>query len=316
MTRAARQKLWSTMAATSVGAGRALSHLPYPLKKYVATRRWHYLPARLSVFSARTFEEMLKNETRNLLVYRPIPATGGHARRYFLELNLKHYVDRRCYFLDEDAWLEKFIVQNLTAQDTYFDIGANIGLTTLLAAQVAGKIYAFEPEPRAYSRLQAHIRLNKLTNTEAYQLAISNREGSAALYQCINNDGSHSMDQEFMATIGNTYAAPIVVPTQPLNSLSLPMPTLVKIDVEGHEQAVLEGMTNYLPGTKYVILETTPTRFTAIREYLERYGFTSWYIFSGDSAEPMEERFPSSQRQRLLNVLAVNERFDIPHLGQ
>ena len=57
------------------------------------------------------------------------------------------------------------------------DIGANIGLFSLLAAQKAATVLAFEPEPGNFAILQKNCRLNAARNVTARQLAVSGTSG-------------------------------------------------------------------------------------------------------------------------------------------
>ena len=75
--------------------------------------------------------------------------------------------------------------QVLSPGENFWDIGANIGYFTLLAAAAlenTGRIVAFEPGKTAFKRLQENIGLNHFRNINAVNLAASNSAGKPELY--------------------------------------------------------------------------------------------------------------------------------------
>lgn len=77
-----------------------------------------------------------------------------------------------------------FIKRYLRPGDTSRDVGANVGVYTLLAASLVGPtgtVHAFEPRPKALGYLYENISLNKLRNVQVYELALSDRAGEAHL---------------------------------------------------------------------------------------------------------------------------------------
>lgn len=167
------------------------------------------------------------------------------------------------------------------------DIGANIGYFTLIAARLVGeegKVVAFEPEPHNFDLLVRNITLNGYDNVIPVQKAISNKNGRAKLFLNIFDLGSHTLarprrnDKSFSQDT-------IEIEVQTLDSFFKDYTgkiDLVKIDVEGAELAVLEGMENIINQNKdlIIITEFSPdclSRFdSAPEEYLNRlvnYGF-------------------------------------------
>jgi FkbM family methyltransferase len=129
------------------------------------------------------------------------------------------------------AYLDK----NITAEDTFLDIGANFGFYSLLAASKGARVHAFEPFPSTFALLEK----NKRPNMTLHKVAISDKSGSAKMkehYWPGHND------------IAEDGTVPISTIT--LDSLAL-APTVIKIDVEKHEVAALKGgwntITTYKP---------------------------------------------------------------------
>jgi FkbM family methyltransferase len=163
----------------------------------------------------------------------------------------------------------RIIAELLEPGDTFIDIGANSGFFTLLASRRvghAGRVVSFEPVPSMRNRLLENIALNNMRNIQVHDVALSNAEGVLPLFE---GPEGHKGISSFRHI--NNSAATIEVKTLPLDtfSKSLSGVTLVKIDVEGAEQLVLEGMVNifnnYHP---YIVIEITD-------EYLRAFGHTA-----------------------------------------
>lgn len=140
--------------------------------------------------------------------------------------------------------------QNLQDCDVFFDVGANIGLYSLYAAKLCPRcrIYSFEPESQNYARLCNNIVLNAITNIIPCNFPLSDREtfdlfcvgemqpGSALhsfgqLNDFRENSDAVSLKQGALSTTLDTLVA----------KYGVPQPTLLKIDVDGIEDKILDG---------------------------------------------------------------------------
>lgn len=131
--------------------------------------------------------------------------------------------------------------------DVVYDIGANVGFYTLLAARLAGPsgfVFAFEPLPRNAAFLREHLRINRVANARPVEAAVGERSGTArfevssSAYQ-----GRLAPDtRDGPATPGQTsIEVPVVALDELLAAGELRPPRVVKIDVEGGEAGVLRG---------------------------------------------------------------------------
>lgn len=125
------------------------------------------------------------------------------------------------------------------------DIGAHVGYYTLLAAKQVGptgKVYAFEPEQANHAILVKNIALNHYGNVVAARMAVSDQKGGATLYLTALDSGRHSIYRHGLPERGT---APVETTTLDsfLESEGWPNVDIIKIDVEGAEVAVLNGMT-------------------------------------------------------------------------
>lgn len=140
------------------------------------------------------------------------------------------------------------IIEYLEKDDIFFDIGASVGLVSILAAKKLskGKVYSFEPDPENRLRLIKNYTLNGLTNYHIQPFAIGEKEDLLSLYTAGSNDKSPSLKQV------NGIDSFIEVEVKSIDDLidkkSLPVPTVIKIDIEGAELMALRGMFNTLTG--------------------------------------------------------------------
>lgn len=128
--------------------------------------------------------------------------------------------------------------------DTVFDIGANVGYTMLLFGALAGpqgKVIALEPGRRVFETL---LRNSAPPRIIALQMAASEREGDAEFHEAEMSDLS-SLEWVDGAT---SFKVPLIR----LDTLAKEHgdPDFVKIDVEGHEPAVLRGMEKLLSSSR------------------------------------------------------------------
>lgn len=91
--------------------------------------------------------------------------------------------------------LDEYDVGSINAGDVVVDIGAQIGSFTLLAAQRAQRVYAFEPASANYSQLEKNVALNRLANVETFNQAVTARDGTVRLFLSCMNEGAHSIMQ-------------------------------------------------------------------------------------------------------------------------
>ena len=123
-----------------------------------------------------------------------------------------------------------------------FDIGAQAGYHTLLASISAGpngRVYAFEPESRNLGYIRAHVALHNLTNVTVIDAAVSDITGVARFDPGPSCVAGHLSEQ-------GSLSVRCVTLDDEVFSGRLPMPDLIKLDVEGAELRVLEGATGIL----------------------------------------------------------------------
>ena len=147
------------------------------------------------------------------------------------------------------TWL---ITAHLRAGDTMIDIGANVGVHTLLAAHLvgtAGTVIAIEASPAIFQRLVANLRLNGAAQVQAVNTAVSDKPGRLTVFLAPDgNLGKTTTLGNEASTMGAAHEAE--VDAQPLPNIltmaQIGAARLIKIDVEGAEWRVLQGMRDVL----------------------------------------------------------------------
>jgi FkbM family methyltransferase len=187
--------------------------------------------------------------------YRRVPIAGEQMTVDVTEFTTHDlYFSRRRY----EPRTSDFLVDSLKPGDVFVDIGASHGYFTLIAASRvgrAGRVYAFEPNPPVFRQLADHVRLNGFDDRvrlAAIALADANGETTFFVSRCATNSGLSSLnvtEQRVRAGV-----------LSPQHSLQVTAETfdrwygrtrpgsiaVVKIDVEGAEDRVFDGMTSTL----------------------------------------------------------------------
>ena len=137
-----------------------------------------------------------------------------------------------------------FLLKTIARDEVFVDVGANVGSYTLIASGVKGaKGIVFEPVPETYLRLMRNLRLNDLTTrVKAYNRGVSSMGGKLRFITNMNCE-NHVVDVDVENTL--EFLEIEVVKLDDIFSAG-PSPHVMKIDVEGHEENVLEGAHSVL----------------------------------------------------------------------
>ena len=191
-------------------------------------------------------------------------------------------------------------LNELTADDIFWDIGANVGTYTLYAAVKARcKTYAFEPESQNYSVLTANIRHNNVDgHTWAYCVAMGDGfdVDLLNLSQFKVGGSCHNFGDEITWSekkMNPDFKQGCVQISPRDFVITHPDPTHIKIDVDGREPLVVKGILD-LPSTlpKSIIIETNwhLESHRDMVEHLENAGYT-WSQEQADAAKRKDGPF-------------------------
>jgi len=134
--------------------------------------------------------------------------------------------------------LAALVAAQVPPASTVVDVGANIGLSTILLARSAQRVIAFEPSPTNVGYLRRNLASNGIANVEVVAAAVSDRPGTLRFHVAQFGAGSHVVAAGYVQ--GDAIAT-IDVPAITLDeALTVPV-SFIKIDAEGHEPDVLAG---------------------------------------------------------------------------
>jgi FkbM family methyltransferase len=145
----------------------------------------------------------------------------------------------------ETSWF----LRTVKPGDTVVDAGANVGYYTLIGSRLVGdkgKVYAFEPEPASFELLQKNVRLNGLTNVVLERKALSNHKGTLKLFIADTNKGDHRIYQPD-GDSRPSFDVEAVRLDEYFKDHKRGIDFL-KMDTQGAEGFILEGMTGLLEG--------------------------------------------------------------------
>lgn len=219
-----------------------------------------------------------------------------------------HFEERERQFLN--AYLKK--------GDIFVDVGANIGLYSLIASSYvgkSGKVFAFEPCAKTYKRLVSNIGLNRMNNVHCVQMALSDRGGKMQMNSSLDGyDAWNSIAPPYAGSAFFTEAVNTVTWDDFVHEKHLEgVVTMMKIDVEGWESHVLSGGTEILSRQDAPVLQVEFTdqasqaagsSCQAIYRQLEGFGFK---MFTYD--EKQKRMIPDSLRDvyPYLNLFAIKD---------
>ncbi|HTH31509.1 MAG TPA: FkbM family methyltransferase [Lacibacter sp.] len=144
----------------------------------------------------------------------------------------------------------------LSENSVVIDIGANIGYFSLMAAQKCnkGKIYSFEPATKNFQKLEEHLRLNKIKNVTPFQCAVSNRNEVASFFISDSHNSGMSGLKPAENFSGETEMIHCIRLDDAIETYQFQTINLVKIDTEGSELNVLNGMKQVIKQQQPLLL--------------------------------------------------------------
>jgi len=140
---------------------------------------------------------------------------------------------------------------------TVFDIGANVGYYTLLAASKVGKlgqVYAFEPEQENFEILSKNLELNNCHNIRLMKYAVSDENSHITMNLSADNMGDHRTHKSENAIEGRHSYQVEAVALDSLFKDEATLPDVIKMDIQGFEYFALQGMQKLIDKTSTLVL--------------------------------------------------------------
>jgi FkbM family methyltransferase len=182
---------------------------------------------------------------------------------------------------------EQFVRSILRPGDVFIDVGANVGTVASVAARLVGphgKVVAIEPHPRTVENLQQTVSVNAFGNVVCLEVACGALSGLASLTDEKRKDDNNRFDE-----VGVGVPVRVTTLAEIVRTLALEKVSLLKIDVEGFEGAVLRGLGREFHRVEAIYIEVIEANLqqcgdsTAdIISLLQRNGFAC-FLISEDS---------------------------------
>jgi FkbM family methyltransferase len=152
-------------------------------------------------------------------------------------------------------WGEMMVWQTfLGSGDRFFDVGANVGLYTLSAAEVGARVVSFEPASDMVEALTENLRINNLTSVDVRSMALLDRLGSISFAGQDPNRRKVELGAVQVADPRTPDTAMVTLSTLDIEAAGAP-PRGIKIDVEGFERLVLSGGSTLLDSTQLELIQ-------------------------------------------------------------
>lgn len=211
-------------------------------------------------------------------------------------------------------WAEEEIslLQCFISRDsTVIDVGAYIGTHTLAFSSFvgpAGKVYAFEAQPASFCLLRQNIEVNAVTNAVGFNRIVTASDDLSPVRLATINPGSQCSFGSTPVEVGDndpgnaSATCPPAVTAMCLDQLVLDSCALIKIDVEGMEDAVIAGAEAVICAHRPAIYAecNSVDAGTRVVRQLRGLGYSIWMHL----AEPFN---PGNWRSNSTNIFGVNK---------
>ena len=159
-----------------------------------------------------------------------------------MELDTQEYMQRRFYYHCYEAHELAFLERWLRRGDRMIDIGAHVGLFTLVGARLVGpggRVDAFEPVPATHEKLLRNVALNHYSWVHPQRAAVTDHAGDVSLGIPEERLVGQSVAEFTIGATLNAVDAPAVTLDEYVDD-DMPV-RLLKIDAEGSERNILAG---------------------------------------------------------------------------
>lgn len=181
------------------------------------------------------------------------------------------------------------------------DIGANLGLHSIVMARCGFEVRAFEPDPWHYGLLGGNLAANNCATVTAFKEAVSIEDGEAQFVRVLGNTtGSHLAGAKDSYGEKEVFTVPVRA-VQPLFEWA----DLAKIDAEGHEKALLLSTTAESMQTIDIMVEIgNPENAKAVFAHFQAIGIGMYAQKAGWGRVGRLEDVPTSHREGSLFISA------------
>ena len=194
-------------------------------------------------------------------------------KKILLGVGLYHKVNAYRFGHDQRNISQKAFYSTIIGHDDLvFDVGANVGQRAAIFSELARTVVAFEPQAECVRHLRSRFRFKR--NVKIQPVALSEAAGEAEIYESSAHTVS-SMSLKFIESVGKkvfkdeNWDRKVVVKTRTLDQMIdlYGAPRFIKIDVEGFELNVLNGLSRRVPLLSF---EFMPIALDEVKKCLSR----------------------------------------------
>ncbi|WP_298755015.1 FkbM family methyltransferase [uncultured Psychroserpens sp.] len=198
---------------------------------------------------------------------------------------------------------EGFLRKTLKPDNTYVDVGANIGtlvLTGAISVGTEGHVIGIEAHPKTFGVLQSNIKLNGFKSIELINSAVGNEKGKLHFSDAKSDDSNKILlDSNQGVEVDVNLLDELLKDTNYIDVL--------KIDVEGFEKQVFEGATAVLNKTKLIYFESFENNYATynyntgdIINLLTSSGFHIFKVINNTHLQPLDNNYRSLKCENLV----------------
>lgn len=185
--------------------------------------------------------------------------------------------------------VQEAMLRHLGHGGVFYDIGANVGFFALLAGHMGGygvgRVYAFEPTPDNADEIRRNVVLNGLPNVKVIEKAVGAERGTGQLQVVDDQSWSKLIETGEHPFTERVMDIDVVAIDDLVRDGEVEPPTVVKIDVEGFELPVLEGMRETLDQHRPVIICELHGTHVEFAEFMRGIGYRLVNLEGPDSIE-------------------------------
>lgn len=221
----------------------------------------------------------------------PVMVATGHGAGLLLGTESLKLTNVQAYGLVRgvlESGVQEALRRHVGAGSVVYDVGANIGFFSLLAARFAGptgRIESFEPLPAAAAGLRHNVAINGASTVHVHQAAVAARGGRAELLSVDEGGWSHLADRGWHPRTHEVLEVDVVALDE-LVADGLRAPDVLKIDVEGSELAVIDGMRETIRAHAPAIICELHATNAEFVELMDELGYSTQNM---DGPEPITE---------------------------
>lgn len=198
-----------------------------------------------------------------------------------------------------------FYWTNRTRYRTAADIGANLGLHSLLMSKCGWQVKAYEPDPQHAARLRRNLELNRSNGVEVIEAAVSDQPGALEFVRVLGNTTSSHLAGAKANPYGELERFPVRVESI---AAIVPAVDFIKMDAEGQEKIIILGMTaNDWRHTDMMVEVGTAENAAAIHAHLGALGINAFAQKRGWSRVETLADMPASYKEGSLFISARSE---------